>query len=145
MLHVQWVNDLHALISPPAKRTPLALVLLGKVSRLFTRSTVHEEFLRFGVTVQINLRVLLQLQPKNALLSMFLFLDQFVWLGRTGIVKVCPDGTIWLLAFINCIVYAFFLLTDLFLLPLVEQGGDGPRWQDIPVLLDGFFCLCRSS
>jgi len=31
MVHLQWVNDLHALISPPAKGTPLTLVLLGKV------------------------------------------------------------------------------------------------------------------
>jgi len=52
---LKWVNDLHALISPPAKGTPLTLVLLGK--------------------------------SKNALLSTFLFLDQIVWLGRTGIVK----------------------------------------------------------
>ncbi|TKV98588.1 hypothetical protein SEVIR_9G569400v4 [Setaria viridis] len=52
---LKWVNDLHALISPPAKGTPLTLVLLGK--------------------------------SKNALLSTFLFLDQFVWLGRTGIIK----------------------------------------------------------
>ncbi|KQK23980.1 hypothetical protein BRADI_1g77380v3 [Brachypodium distachyon] len=50
---MQWVNDLHALISPPAKGTPLTLVLLGK--------------------------------SKNALLSTFLFLDQFVWAGRSGI------------------------------------------------------------
>lgn len=49
----KWVNDLHGLISPPAKGTPLALVLLGK--------------------------------SKNALLSTFLFLDQFVWAGRSGI------------------------------------------------------------
>lgn len=27
-------------------------------------------------------------QSKNALLSTFLFLDQIVWLGRTGIYKV---------------------------------------------------------
>ncbi|KAF8780225.1 hypothetical protein HU200_001894 [Digitaria exilis] len=52
---LKWVNDLHALITPPAKGTPLTLVLLGK--------------------------------SKNALLSTFLFLDQFVWLGRTGIIK----------------------------------------------------------
>jgi hypothetical protein len=39
MMHLQWVNDLHALISPPAKGTPITLVLLGKVlyySSLFT-------------------------------------------------------------------------------------------------------------
>lgn len=52
---LKWVNDLHALISPPAKGAPLTLVLLGK--------------------------------SKNALLSTFLFLDQIVWLGRTGIIK----------------------------------------------------------
>ena len=52
---LKLVNDLHGLISPPAKGTPLTLVLLGK--------------------------------SKNALLSTFLFLDQFVWLGRTGIYK----------------------------------------------------------
>ncbi|CAL4912223.1 unnamed protein product [Urochloa decumbens] len=57
---LKWVNDLHALISPPAKGTPLTLVLLGK--------------------------------SKNALLSTFLFLDQFVWLGRTGIIKN-PEAT----------------------------------------------------
>ncbi|TVU48607.1 hypothetical protein EJB05_08248, partial [Eragrostis curvula] len=51
----KFFNDLHALISPPAKGTPLTLVLLGK--------------------------------SRNALLSTFLFLDQFVWAGRTGIIK----------------------------------------------------------
>ncbi|KAG0497036.1 hypothetical protein HPP92_001727 [Vanilla planifolia] len=51
----KFVNDLHALISPPAAQTPLPLILLGK--------------------------------SKNALLSTFLFLDQIVWLGRTGIYK----------------------------------------------------------
>jgi len=50
---LKWVNDLHGLITPPAKGTPLILVLLGK--------------------------------SKNALLSTFLFLDQFVWIGRSGI------------------------------------------------------------
>lgn len=49
----KFVNDLHALISPAPRGTPLALILLGK--------------------------------SKNALLSTFLFLDQFVWLGRSGI------------------------------------------------------------
>jgi hypothetical protein len=29
--YLQFVNDLHALISPPAKGTPLPLILLGKV------------------------------------------------------------------------------------------------------------------
>ncbi|KAF3441272.1 hypothetical protein FNV43_RR15185 [Rhamnella rubrinervis] len=51
----KFVNDLHSLISPTPKGTPLPLVLLGK--------------------------------SKNALLSTFLFLDQIVWLGRTGIYK----------------------------------------------------------
>ncbi|KAL8136441.1 hypothetical protein V2J09_002442 [Rumex salicifolius] len=51
----KFVNDLHGLISPTAKGTPLPLVLLGK--------------------------------SKNALLSTFLFLDQIVWLGRSGIYK----------------------------------------------------------
>ncbi|CAL5036423.1 unnamed protein product [Urochloa decumbens] len=51
----KFVNDLHALISPPAKGTPLPLILLGK--------------------------------SKNAMLSTFLFLDQIVWAGRTGIYK----------------------------------------------------------
>ncbi|XP_010523724.1 PREDICTED: peroxisomal membrane protein 11D-like [Tarenaya hassleriana] len=51
----KFVNDLHALISPMPKGTPLPLVLLGK--------------------------------SKNALLSTFLFLDQIVWLGRSGIYK----------------------------------------------------------
>ncbi|KAB1214439.1 Peroxisomal membrane protein 11C [Morella rubra] len=51
----KFVNDLHALISPPAPGTPLPIVLLGK--------------------------------SKNALLSTFLFLDQIVWLGRSGIYK----------------------------------------------------------
>ncbi|CAH8336891.1 unnamed protein product [Eruca vesicaria subsp. sativa] len=51
----KFVNDLHALISPVPKATPLPLALLGKT--------------------------------KNALLSTFLFLDQIVWLGRTGIYK----------------------------------------------------------
>ncbi|ESQ39208.1 hypothetical protein EUTSA_v10001566mg [Eutrema salsugineum] len=51
----KFVNDLHGLISPMPKGTPLPLVLLGK--------------------------------SKNALLSTFLFLDQIVWLGRSGIYK----------------------------------------------------------
>lgn len=51
---MQFVNDLHALISPSPQGTPLPLILLGK--------------------------------SKNALLSTFLFLDQFVWLGRTGVI-----------------------------------------------------------
>ncbi|KAJ0815524.1 putative peroxisomal biogenesis factor 11 [Helianthus annuus] len=51
----KFVNDLLALISPTAPRTPLPLVLLGK--------------------------------SKNALLSTFLFLDQIVWLHRSGIYK----------------------------------------------------------
>ncbi|KAL3643983.1 hypothetical protein CASFOL_011915 [Castilleja foliolosa] len=48
-------NDLHALVSPNARGTPLRLILLGK--------------------------------SKNAPFSTFLFLDQIVWLGRTGIYK----------------------------------------------------------
>ncbi|CAN6183428.1 unnamed protein product [Urochloa humidicola] len=52
---LKFVNDLHALISPPAKGTPLPLILLGK--------------------------------SKNAVLSAFLFLDQIMWAGRTGIYK----------------------------------------------------------
>ncbi|WRX08175.1 Peroxisomal biogenesis factor 11 - like 1 [Theobroma cacao] len=52
---VEFVNDLHGLISPVPQGTPLPLVLLGK--------------------------------SKNALLSTFLFLDQIVWLGRSGIYK----------------------------------------------------------
>ncbi|MBA0605207.1 hypothetical protein Godav_017802 [Gossypium davidsonii] len=48
----KFVNDLHGLISPVPRGTPLPLALLGK--------------------------------SKNALLSTFLFLDQIVWLGRTG-------------------------------------------------------------
>ncbi|KAL5727707.1 Peroxisomal membrane protein 11D [Ranunculus cassubicifolius] len=51
----KFVNDLHGLISPVPKGTPLPIVLLGK--------------------------------SKNALLSTFLFLDQIVWLGRSGIYK----------------------------------------------------------
>lgn len=51
----KFVNDLHAIISPAPKGTPLPLILLGK--------------------------------SKNALLSTFLFLDQIVWAGRTGIYK----------------------------------------------------------
>ncbi|XP_008795374.1 peroxisomal membrane protein 11D-like [Phoenix dactylifera] len=51
----KFVNDLHTLISPPPKGSPLPLILLGK--------------------------------SKNALLSTFLFLDQVVWAGRTGIYK----------------------------------------------------------
>lgn len=38
-INLQWVNDLHALISPPAKGTPLTLVLLGKVGTLFNHFT----------------------------------------------------------------------------------------------------------
>ncbi|MBA0732734.1 hypothetical protein Gogos_016805 [Gossypium gossypioides] len=52
----KFVNDLHGLISPVPRGTPLPLALLGK--------------------------------SKNALLSTFLFLDQIVWLGRTGIYKL---------------------------------------------------------
>ncbi|KAI4354982.1 hypothetical protein L6164_003801 [Bauhinia variegata] len=51
----KFVNDLHVLISPTPKGTPLPLILLGK--------------------------------SKNALLSTFLFLDQIVWLGRSGVYK----------------------------------------------------------
>ncbi|CAI0470593.1 unnamed protein product [Linum tenue] len=54
-INLQFVNDLHGLISPVPQGTPLPLVLLGK--------------------------------SKNALLSTFLFLDQIVWLGRSGIYK----------------------------------------------------------
>ncbi|KAH9310391.1 hypothetical protein KI387_025426 [Taxus chinensis] len=52
---LKYVNELHALISPSSKSTPLPLILLGK--------------------------------SKNALLGTFLFLDQIVWAGRTGIYK----------------------------------------------------------
>ncbi|KAJ3682103.1 hypothetical protein LUZ60_014676 [Juncus effusus] len=51
----KFVNDLHGLISPPVKGTPLPITLVGK--------------------------------SRNALVSTFLFLDQIVWLGRTGIYK----------------------------------------------------------
>ncbi|KMZ72063.1 Peroxisomal membrane protein 11-5 [Zostera marina] len=51
----KFVNDLHALITPPVQGTPIPIILLGK--------------------------------SKNALLSTFLFLDQIVWAGRTGIYK----------------------------------------------------------
>ncbi|KAJ4774522.1 Peroxisomal membrane protein 11C [Rhynchospora pubera] len=52
---LKFVNDLHGLISPPPKGTPLPITLIGKA--------------------------------RNALLSTFFFLDQIVWLGRTGIYK----------------------------------------------------------
>ncbi|KAL8119125.1 peroxisomal membrane protein 11C-like [Apium graveolens] len=51
----KFINDLHALISPPVQGTPLPLIALGK--------------------------------SKNAFMSTYLFLDQFVWLHRTGIYK----------------------------------------------------------
>jgi len=41
---VQFVNDLHALISPPAKGTPLPLILLGKVCWLL-KVALHCSFL----------------------------------------------------------------------------------------------------
>lgn len=52
---LKYVNELHALLSPSPKSTPLPIILLGK--------------------------------SKNALLGTFLFLDQIVWAGRTGIYK----------------------------------------------------------
>lgn len=42
VLHLQWVNDLHGLISPPAKGTPLTLVLLGKVFLFFYKNSNKE-------------------------------------------------------------------------------------------------------
>lgn len=52
---LKYVNELHGLLSPTPKSTPLPIILLGK--------------------------------SKNALLGTFLFLDQIVWAGRTGIYK----------------------------------------------------------
>ena len=42
--YLQFVNDLHALISPPAKGTPLPLILLGKVCWLL-KVALHCSFL----------------------------------------------------------------------------------------------------
>ncbi|EFJ31532.1 hypothetical protein SELMODRAFT_144456 [Selaginella moellendorffii] len=50
---LKYLNELHGLIAPAPKSTPLPIVLLGKA--------------------------------KNALVGTFLFLDQLVWAGRTGI------------------------------------------------------------
>ncbi|EFJ38613.1 hypothetical protein SELMODRAFT_437512 [Selaginella moellendorffii] len=50
---LKYLNELHGLIVPAPKSTPLPIVLLGKA--------------------------------KNALVGTFLFLDQLVWAGRTGI------------------------------------------------------------
>ncbi|MFS8034544.1 putative peroxisomal biogenesis factor 11 [Helianthus anomalus] len=74
LLSNTFVNDLHALINPTALRTPLPLVLLGKVIVNFSFSFWH--FL-------INYTLF---QSKNAL-STFLFLEQIVWLHRSGIYK----------------------------------------------------------
>jgi hypothetical protein len=41
---MQFVNDLHALISPPAAGTPLPLIFLGKVSVLSMIDNVHLVF-----------------------------------------------------------------------------------------------------
>jgi hypothetical protein len=46
------------------------------------------------------------LQSKNALLSTFLFLDQFVWLGRSGIYQVgCQDFPVVLVFISACYYY----------------------------------------
>jgi len=78
---VQFVNDLHALISPVPKGTPLPLVLLGKVMLLLLCLLLELVFSKHWLIFWFW-------QSKNALLSTFLFLDQIVWLGRTGIYKV---------------------------------------------------------
>jgi sugar phosphate permease len=65
----------------------------------------YKRFMMFGILASAVINVLISFQSsvpviavlwglngffqsKNALLSTFLFLDQFVWLGRTGIVEV---------------------------------------------------------
>jgi hypothetical protein len=57
---------------------------LGRYFFSFTKIRTKNYLLENDAIVNQRL---LQLQSKNALLSTFLFLDQFVWLGRTGIYK----------------------------------------------------------
>lgn len=83
LIMFQFINDLHGLISPTAPGTPLPLVLLGKV---ITRINSYIFYLILAGILLTSSRFLLQ--SKNALLSTFLFLDQIVWLGRTGVYKV---------------------------------------------------------
>jgi len=64
------------------------LSCLARYSIRLLLITVHHQSLRFRMILDLWL---LQFQSKNALLSTFLFLDQIVWLGRTGIIKVCRD------------------------------------------------------
>ncbi|CAA0830712.1 Peroxisomal membrane protein 11C [Striga hermonthica] len=77
----KFINDLHALISPNAPGTPLPLILLGKVLTFRNMGTpLNNLSLSYSSCGCL-------FQSKNALLSTFLFLDQIVWLGRTGIYK----------------------------------------------------------
>lgn len=80
----QFVNDLHALISPSAPGTPLPLILLGKVLAI----AVGHCLVYMCLYVSKALILFFLCQSKNALLASFLFLDHVVWLGRTGIYKV---------------------------------------------------------
>ncbi|TXG62792.1 hypothetical protein EZV62_009786 [Acer yangbiense] len=82
----KFVNDLHGLISPVPQGTPLPLVLLGKVQMGYLNDfciTFYFFFVFFFLTFLFPCFF----QSKNALLSTFLFLDQIVWLGRSGIYK----------------------------------------------------------
>lgn len=87
---VQFVNDFHGLISPVPKGTPLPLVLLGKVMKIDGGFLQHL-FIVCCFILSLNFLFCFfgwLFQSKNALLSTFLFLDQIVWLGRSGIYKV---------------------------------------------------------
>ena len=85
--YLQFVNDLHALISPPAKGTPLPLILLGKVRWLLITWDLVQLRMVLLWSFLIDF-VYAYSSRKNAMLSTFLFLDQIVWAGRTGIYKV---------------------------------------------------------
>lgn len=83
---------------------------LGRYFFSFTKIRTKNYLLENDAIVNQRL---LQLQSKNALLSTFLFLDQFVWLGRTGIYKVVKIDT----GFSSCVcVCVFFFIFGLVLI-----------------------------
>ncbi|KAJ4727023.1 Peroxisomal membrane protein like [Melia azedarach] len=82
----KFVNDLHALISPVPQGTPLPACTAGKGITGLPNDLLYKNL--FLLLLELGDFVILFLfQSKNALLSTFLFLDQIVWLGRSGIYK----------------------------------------------------------
>lgn len=91
LINWQFVNDLHALISPTPQGTPLPIVVLGKVSflcELYVHGKFPFFFFFYAIFNALHFFFVMFFQSKNALMSTFLFLDQFIWLSRTGIYKV---------------------------------------------------------